>query len=375
MSERPLAAAVAIRRAMRALPATRGLLIVLLLAQARRVDAQPPERGPAERGPVHRVARAWPVMGTMFVATVWTADTSAALKGMRAARDSVRLVDSLMSTYRPASELSRVNALAGVGDASVSPQTLHVLLLARRYWTLSRGVFDPTVGPLVRAWDFDGGATPEDARSRVPGQAHLDSLIRLVGFGRVEIDSARSRVRLPEKGMSIDLGGIAKGYALDLARAALDDPRIQGGTLDLGGNVLAFGRPPAGRHWVIGVAHPRRPGAILGTVAIDSGAVATSGDYEHYRMIDGVRYGHLIDPATGYPRRGVLAATAVGPRGEMSDGLSATYFLLGPRDGTALADSLPGSAAIWVLDRGGSRVGSADVVVSRRARSIFTRSR
>lgn len=195
--------------------------------------------------------------------------------------------------------------------------------------------------------------------------------MRLVGFERVEIDSARSRVRLAARGMAIDLGGIAKGYALDLARAALRDPRISGGTLDLGGNVLAFGRPPSGPRWVIGIAHPRRPGAIIGTVAIDSGAVATSGDYEHYRVIDGVRYGHLIDPRTGYPRRGVLAATAVGPRGEMSDGVSAMYFLLGPGRGMVLADSLPGGAAIWVLDRGGSRVTSADIVLSGRARRLF----
>jgi thiamine biosynthesis lipoprotein len=199
----------------------------------------------------------------------------------------------------------------------------------------------------------------------------LDSLRRLVGYDRVEIDSAAHIVRLPVRGMMLDFGGIAKGYALDLARAALSDKAILGGTVDLGGNVLAFGRPPSGRRWRIGVAHPRRDGRIVGTVAIDSGAVATSGDYEHYFIVDGIRYGHLIDPTTGYPRRGVIAATAIGPRGELSDGMSGVLFLAGVARGRAIADSLPGIAGIWIADVKRREVRRSDIALSRRARRLF----
>lgn len=335
------------------------LLVVLLSAPAA-AQVTPVDTGV-------KITRAWPVMGTMFVATVWANDTAAALSGIRAARDSVRLVDSLMSTYRAESELSRVNASAGHVEAvAISPQTLYVLLLARRYWTMSGGLFDPTVGPLVRAWGFQRDSGPRG----VPRRAVLDSLRRLVGYGRVEIDSARHSVRLPEPGMQLDFGGVAKGYALDLARAALRDGSIRGGTVDLGGNVLAFGRPPRGAKWKLGVAHPRRDGRLLGVVAIDSGAVATSGDYERFITIDGVRYGHLIDPRTGYPRRGVIAATAIGPRGEWSDGLSAVLFLAGATRGAQLADSLADVAGIWVLDRPGG-VSSRGVVLSMRGRQLF----
>ncbi len=268
-----------------------------------------------------KIERAWPVMGTMFVATVWGTDSVAMLRGVQAARDSVRLVDSLMSTYRPTSEISRVNDSAGGIPQRVSPQTMHVLLHAKRLWIASGGLFDPTVGPLVRAWGFQGDS------GAVPSSARLDSLRALVGYQRVELDSAQGAVCLTRAGVRLDLGGIAKGYALDLARAALTDPRITGGMVDLGGNVLVFGRPPTGTQWVIGIRHPRYADRVLGTVSLDSGAVATSGDYEHFIRVRGVRYGHLIDPFTGYPRRGVMAATAIGPRGEWSDGVSGTLFL------------------------------------------------
>ena len=320
----------------------------------------------ADRPPVVKVSRAWPVMGTMFVATVWGTDSVVMLRGVHAARDSVRLVDSLMSGYRPESELSRLNAGAGGTALRVSPATLHVLLHARRLHRLSGGLFDPTVGPLVAAWGFHGDS------GRVPPRRELDSLRRLVGFERVEIDSGASTVRLPVRGMRLDLGGIAKGYALDLAREALGDTTISGGTVDLGGNVLAFGRPPRGRKWVIGIRHPRRDGRLLGTIAIDSGAVATSGDYEHFYRIGGVRYAHLIDPTTGEPKRGVIAATAIGPRGEWSDGVSAVFFLAGPDRGAAIADSIEGLAGLWVLDRERADVDVHDLRLSCRSRPMFT---
>ena len=317
-------------------------------------------------GRIIRVSRAWPVMGTLFVATVWTRDSAGAAAALRAAHDSVRLVDSLMSTYRAESELSHVNAHAGRGDpVPVSPQTMAVLRKARLYWRLSGGSFDPTVGPIVRAWGFEGG------RGRRPAARALDSLRTLVGFGDVALDSAANTVWLPRAGMRLDLSGIAKGYALDLARRALASTSIRGGTLDLGGNLLVFGHPPVGDQWRVAIVNPLRRDRTVAELALDSGAVATSGDYEHYVVIGGRRYGHLIDPHTAMPARGVLSATAIGPLGEWSDGLSATLFLLGPSRGRALVDSIPGLAGVWVVDRGQRVVTKRDVVCSARARVLI----
>jgi len=278
----------------------------------------------------------------------------------------VRLVDSLMSTYRSSSDLSRVNAAAGSAmPVRVAPHTMAVLEKALLYWRLSGGAFDPTVGPVVQAWAQAG------MRRRRPDRRALDSLRRLVGFGGVELDSAQSTVRLPRVGMRLDLGGIAKGFALDLARRALRDDDVRGGSIDLGGNLLFFGRPPYGGRWRVQILDPLDRDRVVGGFTLDSGAVATSGQYEHYVVIQGRRYGHLIDPRTGEPSRGVLSATAVGPLGQWSDGLSATLFLSGPRRGSALADSLPGVSAVWVVDRGQSRTALRDLVCSKRAASRF----
>lgn len=339
-------------------------LAIVSFAPAAAQRTVPSTGGSAGEPPV-RVSRAWPVMGTLFVATVWTHDSAGAAMALRAAHDSVRLVDSLMSTWRPESEISRVNASAGRGEPiAVSPQTMRVLCKARLYWRLSGGAFDPTVGPIVRAWGF------EAVRGGRPPRRALDSLRVLVGFGRVELDSVARTVRLPRAGMRLDLGGIAKGYALDLARRALASPSITGGSVDLGGNVLVFGRPPEGGKWRVAIVNPLDRDRTIGALALDSGAVATSGDYEHYRLIGGRRYGHLIDPRTGMPARGVLSATAVGPLGEWSDGLSATLFLLGPARGRVLVDSIPGLAAVWVMDRGQRAVRARDVVRSKRAGTL-----
>ena len=305
-------------------------------------------------------------MGTLLTITAWGADTGVLLAAIHAARDSVRLVDSLMSVYRPESDISTVNRNAGGSPVRVAAQTLHVLRRARDFWRLSGGAFDPTVGPLVDAWGFRGES------GRMPTAFALDSLRGLVGFPGVQIDSTASTVRLARAGMQLDLGGIAKGYALDLGRAAMRNAAITGGMLDLGGNVLVFGRPPTGRTWRIGIRHPRHGSALLGTLALDSGAVATSGDYEHFYEIDGVRYAHLLDPRTGAPARGIVAATAIGPAGEWSDGLSAALFLSGAVRGVSIADSLPGTGAVYVLDDGTGRVTRARIVVSARARAWFT---
>ncbi|HEX2779993.1 MAG TPA: FAD:protein FMN transferase, partial [Gemmatimonadaceae bacterium] len=319
---------------------------------------------PRDEPPRIELRRAWPVMGTLLAISVWgdPRDSVSMLAAIHASRDSVRLVDSLMSNYRRSSEISRVNDAAGDSAVHVSSQTMNVLRQARLLWRLSGGAFDPTVGPFVHAWGFDGGA------ARIPPSRELDSLRALVAFGDVELDTVASTVRLPRRGMSLDLGGIAKGYALDLARAALARPEIHAGMIDLGGNILVFGAAPGGGRWRLGIVHPRRNRAVLGIVELDSGAIATSGDYERFHIIGGRRYAHIIDPRSGRPARGTIAATAIGPRGVWSDGLSATLYLVGASRAMTLADSLPGIAGLVVP---ASDAGMIRVRLSRRAARIF----
>lgn len=309
------------------------------------------------------VARAWPVMGTMLTVTAWARDSAAALEAIHRARLSVMRVDSLMSSYRAGSDISRA-ARSAPQPVTVDSATMHVLGKARAYWSLSSGKFDPTIGPLSELWKAarDAGTLP-DTRA-------IDSARKLVNFSRIKMNFSANSLAIPVKGMTIDLGGIAKGYALDQARLAMSS--ADAGMIDLGGNVLVFGRAPSvdGR-WRIGVVDPSNPGASMGVVSIDSGAVATSGDYENFMVLDGKRYSHILDPATGWPARGTVSATVVAPRGELTDGMSASFFLLGARRAIHAADSIPGVAAIMVDDSGGNATARRHVHLSRRAETIF----
>lgn len=309
------------------------------------------------------VRRAWPIMGTMLTITVWGTDSVEMLSAVQRGHAAVMLVDSLMSSYRNTSDVARI-AESPERPVRVSKETIHVLLHAREYWKLSGGLFDPTVGPLTALWK------KAIASGTLPTRRSIDSARTLTGLGHMTIDSARHTVRLGKKGMTLDLGGIAKGYALDLARTEMR--RISAGMIDLGGNVLVFGKSPAeDGKWRIGIVHPRDDQKLLGFVTLDSGAVATSGDYENFFVLHGRRYSHVIDVTTGMPSRGVLSASAVAPTGEWSDGMSATLMLMGASAGVRVADSLGTIGAVIVSDPGNGAVMRDDIHLSARAAFLF----
>lgn len=342
---------------LRRLPLALALLVACAPARRPATDAVPepeaahvPSRAPAPApAPAPNVAsepaeRVWPVMGTMLRVVAWESDPDTAAAVLRAARAEVVRVDSLMSTYRDDSDLSRVNCAAGTGEwTRVSPETFEVLLAAVEYARASGGAFDPTIGPLVNVWGFyreSGAMPPEEA---------LDSAAALVGWRQVELRADARLVRLPLAGMRLDFGAIAKGYAVDLALAAARRVGADRAMIDLGGNIGVLGDAPAGGSWPLGLRHPRQPETSFAVIAAETGVIATSGDYERYFVHDGVRYAHIVDPRTGWPVQGVASVSVLAPTGVASDALSTTLFVLGVVRGCAVAAVLPGVAAVWVL--------------------------
>lgn len=292
------------------------------------------------------VARVWEVMGTLLEVTVWEPDSARARAALAAARAAVLRVDTLMSVYKPESELSTVNRRAGSDTSTVvSPETAAVLEAALRCAELSGGALDVTVGPVVDAWGFyrEQGA--------VPPAAVLDSVRALVGYRQVEYDPATRRVRLPLRGMRLDFGAVAKGYAVDRAIEAVRAQGIGRATVDLGGNLGFLGTAPEGGDWPVGVRDPREVGSLAARLAVQGGAVATSGDYERFFEHDGVRYSHIIDPRTGWPSRGVEGVTVVAPDGITSDALSTALFVLGPERGCPVARAAR-VEALWITATG-----------------------
>jgi len=219
----------------------------------------------------------------------------------------VRRIEEKYSRYRADSVIGRISALAGSGEwFSCDEETLAFLKLADKLYRDSDGLFDITSGVLRRAWDFK---TP-----RLPSSELLAELCSRTGWSRVERED--KRIRLPEPGMELDFGGFGKEYAADRAAAELVRLGVKHGFVNLAGDIRIIGPQLDGTPWVIGIQDPRVPGKLAASIPLSGGALATSGDYERYFVLEGRRYCHVLNPRTGYPVThwrsiSVIAPTAV----------------------------------------------------------------
>lgn len=214
-------------------------------------------------------------------------------------------LENRYSRYRPTSLTSRINAAAGSGDwVTVDTETAGLLDYAQQVWQQSEGLFDITSGILRQAWDFRA--------ARLPPQADIEALLPRVGWDKVEWSAPR--IRLPLAGMELDFGGYVKEYAADAAVRALRAQGIEHGFVELGGDIAVIGPHPDGSPWRIGVRHPRKPDTALAMLELYEGALASSGDYERSITVDGLRYGHILNPKTGWPVQSLASVSVVAPQ-------------------------------------------------------------
>ncbi len=248
-------------------------------------------------------------------------------------------VDRLMSNYRSDSELSHINQSASRGPVPASAAMLAVLQAAERVSLASDGAFDVTVGPLVSLWGF------KDKRPHVPSPEELTRVRGIVGFELVHINSDARTVEFARIGVEIDLGGIAKGFAVELAAASLVRRGLSG-LIDAGGNQFFVGRPAGKSTWSVGIRHPDKPDALLGAVEVPGGSLSTSSDASNFLAADGRKYGHLLDPRTLRPSEASLSVTVVAADATLADALSKAVFVLGPKAGLALLAKFPGASGV-----------------------------
>ncbi len=291
------------------------LALVLLAALTGLVAASPPRR--AVRYPIR-------AMGTYVNVTIVTPDSAASAPSARAAHDAVRLVDSLMSNWTTTSEVARINRVADSVETVVEPHVADVLARSLELWRESEGAFDITVEPLVRAWGFLGGPR------RVPGDAEAAAAFALVGAGDVRFDPGARTLRFARRGMRVDLGGIAKGYAVDLAMRELRDRGVRDALVDASGNMSSAGAPAGAPAWRIGLRDPHDREAYFARVTLAGDAISTSANYEQFVAGDGRRYGHILDPRTGRPAEGLLAVTVVAADATTCDAWDTPLYVLGP---------------------------------------------
>jgi thiamine biosynthesis lipoprotein len=258
----------------------------------------------------------------------------------------LREIDSRMSLNLPDTDLARVNAAAGIAPVKVHDDLFEVIQRALYYAEISGGAFDPTVGPLVSLWGINGD------NPRIPSQEEIDAVLPLINWRDIELDWEAKSVFLKRRGMAIDLGAIAKGYAADEAAAIIRNAGIKRAIIDLGGNILILGKKKDNSPWTVGLQDPREErDAYLGIITGTEQAYVTSGDYEKFFESDGIRYHHIMSPFNGYPaRNGLLSVTIVAQKSIDADALSTAVFVMGYEKGRALIESLEGTEAVFVFD-------------------------
>lgn len=283
------------------------------------------------------------IMGTQVHVEVWHLDAATAERGIARVLDDLRRIDRLMSPYKPDSEVSRINAGAGADWVPVSRELTGLLLAAEQLSVLSGGAFDLSFASAGHLYGYRQGVRPD------PKELHDAS--ELIDFHHIELDLARPAVRLARLRMRIDLGGIAKGHAVERAAQLLQAEGIAHALISAGGDTRVLG-DRMGRPWMVGVRHPRSAHKLVTRIPLSDEAISTSGDYERFFEADGRRYHHIINPRTGDSARTVTSVTVIGPDATWTDGLSTALFVAGPETGLKWINALPGYEAL-VVDRQG----------------------
>jgi len=283
------------------------------------------------------------LMGTRITVEFWIESGMDARACGDAVMAEMRRIDAAMSPFRDDSELSRVNREAAGRPVPVSDEFFKLLQRARRISELSGGAFDITFASVGYLYDY--------RRHRQPSAQEISQKLDRIDYRLVELDTGARTVRFARTGVRIDLGGIAKGHAVDNGIRILRECGVRSGLVTAGGDSRILG-DRRGRPWMIGIRDPRQRDSVVVALPLSDTAVSTSGDYERFFIANGERVHHIITPGTGKSARGVRSATVLGPDATTTDALSTTVFVLGPQRGLALIDRLPGIDAVLIDAQG-----------------------
>ncbi len=285
------------------------------------------------------------LMGT-FVEIRLIGDTGKTKSAMEAIVSEMQRIEKLTSFHTP-SELMRVNDNAGNGAIKAEKELLEIVAESLRIAQETQGAFDPTIGAVSRLWQFSG-----NNEARLPEESEITEALQRVGWDRVKIDLSEGTILLPERGMALDLGGIAKGYTLNRVAEIIKSSGLSAALVNIGGDILALGEKDTGKPWRIGVENPRNNRGIVATTDVKDRAIFTSGDYERFFIKDGRRYHHILDPKTGFPADKLRSVTIVGPTGATLQPLGTAVFVLGIEKGLKLIGSAEGTKGLLIDSEG-----------------------
>jgi len=301
------------------------------------------------------------MMGTSIEVQAFGGDETTRRAAIDEAFAAFGEIDRLMSNYRDDSELALLNRNGARDRVPLSDPMFAVLDAARRVSLASNGAFDITVGPLVRLWGF------HDKTPHLPTESELAAVRPLVDYRHVLLDAGTHSAHFARQGVELDLGGIAKGFAVEIAAGVLRRRGLDG-FIDAGGNQYLLGAPPGKRAWTIGIKDPGARDRVIGVVETGEISVSTSADSYNFLVANGRRYGHILDPRTLQPSTGALSATVLSHDGTLADAMSKAAFILGPKAGLALVDSFPDMSAVIAYRKDDGSVG---VAVSQRLNGSY----
>jgi FAD:protein FMN transferase len=280
------------------------------------------------------------IMGTRITVELWAEDSAKGEQAIDAVLDEMRHIDTTMSTYKPTSEVSQVNDKAADGPMHISKELFDLLTTARQYSEITDGAFDITYASVGYMYDFRKRVHPDDAQ--------IAKALPAVNYRHVILDPKNQTVQFSQKGVRIDLGGIAKGYSVDRGIEVLKALGYTRAFVGAGGDSRIIG-DRFGKPWIVGIRDPMKgEGNVIARIPLVDAAISTSGDYERFFDEDGVRYHHIIDPHTGHSASKVRSATVIGPYATRTDGLSKTAFVLGPDKALEIYNRLDDIDAIIV---------------------------
>ena len=284
-------------------------------------------------------------MGNAFEITVVCEEEVAADCYMQLAMDEIRRIERLLTTFDQSSQTSQVNGNAGLVPTVVDREVFDLIERSIRISNLTDGAFDITYGSVDKSlWNFDRNMT------KLPDAATAKSMVRLINFRNILLNKTESSVMLKEKGMRIGFGAIGKGYAAEMAKRLLQHCGVASGVINASGDISTWGTQANGAPWTIGIADPNNAAVPFSYLNISDMAIATSGNYEKFVMIDGKRYSHTINPKTGLPVSGIKSVTIICPNAEIADAMATPVCVMGVKAGLEMINQVHSLACIIIDD-------------------------
>jgi thiamine biosynthesis lipoprotein len=280
------------------------------------------------------------LMGNQFEISVVANDEAFADKKINEAVAEIKRIETLLTTFRPDSQTNQINENSGIKPVKVDSEVFHLIQRSLRISEISQGAFDITYGSLdKRFWNFD------KEMESLPDTETAKQSVALINYKNVILDAEDQTVFLKEKGMRIGFGGIGKGYAADRAKRLLQEAGVASGIVNASGDLVTWGMQPNGKPWTVGIADPENKLKSFSYMNISNMAIATSGNYEKFVIIDGKKYSHTIDPHTG-----IKSVSIICPQAELADALATPVTVMGVEVGLNLINQLSNVACIIIDD-------------------------